>query len=184
MGFRLGRAPDELVVVRCRSHHVEIRLDGEERSDPFTHEQVVVREEDSDPEIEGFEVTAADVHHKGGRTFGYRVEADGRSFAYLPDHRLCEGSELAVGSRRLCEGVDVLVHDAQFTEPERALAEAYGHSTIAEAIGFARDCDVGSLVLFHHSPVRTDGEMERIADDVAAATLPVTVAGEGLTLVV
>ena len=37
-------------------------------------------------EVEGFDVTAFEVAHKGGRTFGYRVQAGTASFAYVPDH--------------------------------------------------------------------------------------------------
>ena len=36
----------------------------------------------------GCTVTAVEVPHKGGRTFGYRIEADGMSLVYLPDHHL------------------------------------------------------------------------------------------------
>ena len=36
--------------------------------------------------IEGLEVTAAEITHKGGRTFGYRISDGERAIAYLPDH--------------------------------------------------------------------------------------------------
>jgi phosphoribosyl 1,2-cyclic phosphodiesterase len=37
-------------------------------------------------QIEGFEILAREIPHKGGRTFGYRV-SDGRStMTYMPDH--------------------------------------------------------------------------------------------------
>ncbi|MEJ7584695.1 MAG: MBL fold metallo-hydrolase, partial [Acidimicrobiales bacterium] len=36
--------------------------------------------------VEGFDVLALDVPHKGGRTFGYRISDGHRSVAYLPDH--------------------------------------------------------------------------------------------------
>ena len=37
--------------------------------------------------------------------------------------------------RDLIHDVDVLLHDAQFVESERALADAYAHSTVDDAIG-------------------------------------------------
>jgi len=37
-------------------------------------------------QLEGFDVLAREIPHKGGRTFGYRVSADGGSVAYLSDH--------------------------------------------------------------------------------------------------
>ena len=39
----------------------------------------------------GFGVTAAEVAHKGGRTYGYRVEDRSGSIAYLPDHSPTQG---------------------------------------------------------------------------------------------
>ena len=36
--------------------------------------------------IEGFEVRAFEVAHKGGRTFGYRVSDGDRAIAHLSDH--------------------------------------------------------------------------------------------------
>lgn len=133
--------------------------------------------EEGDLTVEGFRVTAAEVKHKGGRTFGYRVEREGRSVAYLPDHVAREG--LTPAAADVVRGVDVLLHDAQFLEPERRLADAYGHSTVDDAIALAQAHDVSRLVLFHHSPVRTDDQLDAIAADVASAALPVVVAREG-----
>ena len=92
--------------------------------------------------IEGFEVTAVEINHKGGRTLGYRVASAAGSFAYLPDHAPSRGMAPAV--RNLIEGVDVLLHDAQFTETERRLADDYGHATVEETVALAGEAGVGS----------------------------------------
>lgn len=115
--------------------------------------------------VRGWSVTAAEVDHKGGCTYGYRVDDGTSSFAYIPDHRL--SSALADEVRDLVRGVDVLLHDAQFLESERGLAVAYGHSTVQDTIDFARACDVRRLVLFHHSPTRTDLALDRLRDELA-----------------
>ena len=47
--------------------------------------------EPGERQVGGFRVTAAQVHHKGGRTFGYRVQDGSAAIAYLPDHRLLGG---------------------------------------------------------------------------------------------
>jgi len=81
--------------------------------------------------IEGFTVAAREIPHKGGRTFGYRVSDDTRSFAYLPDHGPTGPDASAAGrvaALELAEGVDLLVHGAPFTSAERALADLYGHA--------------------------------------------------------
>jgi ribonuclease BN (tRNA processing enzyme) len=128
-------------------------------------------------QIGGFTVSAADLAHKGGRTFGYRVEDTSGSIAYLPDHGPIQGCSPEV--RALVAGVDVLLHDAQFVESERAIADAYGHSTIDEAISMAVEGGVGRLVLFHHGPGRTDDELDALGAEVEAP-MPVLVAREGL----
>ncbi|MGH8893482.1 MAG: MBL fold metallo-hydrolase [Actinomycetes bacterium] len=129
--------------------------------------------------IEGFAVTAVDVEHKGGRTFGYRLEDGGGSLAYLPDHAPAAGRSAELLA--MLDGVDVLLHDAQFLERERPVAVDYGHATVEDAVALAVECRVGRLVLFHHSPARSDAALDEIAARAPglAPGLPVTVAREG-----
>jgi ribonuclease BN (tRNA processing enzyme) len=130
-------------------------------------------------DVEGFSVTAVDVEHKGGRTFGYRVDRDGASLVYLPDHAPAAG--LSAELLSVLEGVDVLIHDAQFLEGERPLAVDYGHATVQDAVALAERCGVGTLVLSHHSPSRTDAALDDIAAWApgAATGVRVVVAREG-----
>lgn len=136
---------------------------------------------DGAAEIEGFRVTSSEIQHKGGRTLGYRVEDELGSVAYLPDHAPTYG--VSDETRELIRGVDVLLHDAQFVETERPIAEAYGHATIEETIALATDLNVGTLVLFHHSPVRTDAELDLIGQNLESE-IPVIIAREGMTIAV
>jgi phosphoribosyl 1,2-cyclic phosphodiesterase len=131
--------------------------------------------------VEGFTVTAAPVSHKGGVTYGYRVESGTSSMAYLPDHAPAAG--VSAAALALARGVDVLLHDAQFVESEREIAERYGHATVADAIAFATTAGARSLVLFHHGPARTDDQLDRILDGLERP-LPVGVAREGEDLAV
>ena len=130
-------------------------------------------------EVEGFTVRAVEVVHKGGRTFAHRVERDGASLAYLPDHAPAAGTSPALMD--LLRGVDLLVHDAQFLDGERPLAVDYGHATVEDAVALAVRCGAGALLLFHHSPPRTDEALDVIATRAArlAPGLPVSVAREG-----
>ncbi|MBW3618669.1 MAG: MBL fold metallo-hydrolase [Actinobacteria bacterium] len=136
--------------------------------------------------IEGFEVLAREIPHKGGRTFGYRVSDASGSLAYLSDHHpfgLGPGPDgfgpYHPAARELVDGVDLLLHDAQYTRSEFGARADFGHSTIDYAVGLADVCDVGSLLLFHHDPARTDPELDAIAAAYADATRPVRVAVEG-----
>ena len=132
--------------------------------------------------LEGFEVTAVDIEHKGGRTFGLRVDDDQGSLAYLPDHAPAAG--VSDELRAVLDGVDVLVHDAQFLDGERPVAVDYGHATVQDSIKLAQACRVGTLVLFHHSPARNDDALDEIAAwaQCLATDVQVVMAREGMTL--
>ncbi len=131
--------------------------------------------------IEGVSVTCAEISHKGGRTYGYRLEDGDGSLAYLPDHAPALG--VTAGALDLARDVDVLLHDSQFVESERAVADLYGHATVDDAVAFAMQAGARSLVLFHHGPARTDDRLEQILADLDPP-LPVSLARQGDSLVV
>jgi phosphoribosyl 1,2-cyclic phosphodiesterase len=129
--------------------------------------------------VEGFAVTAFDVAHKGGRSFGYRVQSGDRSFAYVPDHAPAAG--VTDEAMAAMDGVDVLIEDAQFLAHERPRAVDYGHATIDEAITLAEKVNAKSLVLFHHGPHRTDEALDQIRTEFCSTGFA-TVAHEGMVL--
>jgi len=131
--------------------------------------------------VEEFAVTVAAVEHKGGLTHGIRVEADGVSFAYLPDHAPQLGSAAAA---RLGADVDLLLHDGQFLDGENDIADAYGHSTIPHALDFADQCGARRVVLTHHAPGRTDDELDALAKELAGNARPVELARQGTVLTI
>jgi len=125
-------------------------------------------------------VTGHPVAHKGGVTLGVRVELDGASLAYLPDHALT-GGRVGPRTAELVEGVDLLLHDGQFTAAERRTADAYGHATVEAVLRLADEAGVGRLVLTHHAPARTDEQLDALAARHRAtpAGRPVTFARQG-----
>ncbi|MBO0785093.1 MAG: MBL fold metallo-hydrolase [Actinobacteria bacterium] len=140
-------------------------------------------------EAEGFTVEAAEVPHKGGRTFGYRV-SDGRSaMAYLPDHcptALGPGpdgwGEYHPAAMALAAGADVLLHDAFALPEELAAGAAFGHAAVDYAVGLAVAAGARQVTLVHHRPDRTDAGLDRLAARLAAAPVPVIVGAEGTVL--
>lgn len=132
-------------------------------------------------------VRAARVPHPGS-TVGFRVEADGRSVVYLPDHQApLDRTSVPESVVELCEGADVLLHDAQYDEDEFAAKPDWGHSTAAYAARVAAVAGVRRLYLFHHDPSHTDRDVGLLLR--GARRLPeakrlelVTVATEGTTL--
>jgi phosphoribosyl 1,2-cyclic phosphodiesterase len=131
--------------------------------------------------IEGIEVVTSEIAHKGGRTFGHRLNGAGRTLAYLPDHcPSIAGPELLESARELIDGVDVLIHGGPYLDEERETAERFGHAVIADVLDLARTCSVRCLVLVHHAPGRTDAEIADIECRVAGAPVPVVIGREGL----
>ena len=117
--------------------------------------------------IAGFSVTAVAVPHKGGETFGYRVDNGASSCAYIPDHQPNAASAAQRHAMlEMVHGVDVLLHGGQFVESERETADKFGHATVGDAVEIAVRGACGRLVLLHHAPYRTD---EQVADIVASA---------------
>ena len=90
-------------------------------------------------ELAGFRVTAARVAHPGP-TLGFRLESGTSSVAYIPDHEPALGADLAeVGADWIpgCDlalGVDLLLHDAQFTDAEYPERVGWGHSSVTDAV--------------------------------------------------
>lgn len=139
--------------------------------------------DEGEHELETISVRAAEITHKGGRTFGYRLSDTTGSLAYLPDHVASAKGSSRSAAMELVAGVDVLVHDAQFVDSEAQLAHAFGHSTIDEAVSFALEAGVGELVLFHHAPGRTDDAIDEIVTALGRTPVAVTVAVEGREVV-
>ena len=113
-------------------------------------------------------VRAGKVAHQGP-TVGYRIEENGRSLAYLPDHepslggvRLEEQPTDWISGHNVAANVDVLFHDAQYGDDEYPRHVGWGHSCIQDVIAFARRADVGNVVLFHHDPYHTDDQLEAL----------------------
>jgi phosphoribosyl 1,2-cyclic phosphodiesterase len=135
-------------------------------------------------------VTAQLVKHPGP-TVGYRVEENGAALAYLPDHEPALGSDLStveaewISGNALAEGAAVLLHDAQYTQEEYVERVGWGHSSTEDVVTFARRAGSRRLVLFHHDPLHTDEQLERIlarANELrASGDAEVELAREGMT---
>lgn len=119
-------------------------------------------------EINNLKIYANYVCHPGP-TLGYRIEGAKASFAYIPDH------EPALGLRNFSEEpewtsgfeiakeVDLLIHDAQFSDEEYERCIGWGHSSISHAIRFAKLANVKKLLFFHHDPNHSDKQLTQLA---------------------
>jgi phosphoribosyl 1,2-cyclic phosphodiesterase len=117
---------------------------------------------------DGLTLSTALVLHPGP-TVGFRLDTGRSSLAYLPDH---EPALAGIGNRSrdwisgagLASGVDFLLHDAQYLADEYEARVGWGHSSVDDAVAFARAVDARRLVLFHHEPARSDRGLEELQD--------------------
>ena len=95
----------------------------------------------------------------------------GKSVAYCLDTRPC-ASSLA-----LARDVDLLIHEATYTEEFAAEAREYGHSTAAQAARTARDAGARRLLITHFSSRFPD---PTLLLEEARAIFPETILAEDL----
>jgi diguanylate cyclase (GGDEF)-like protein len=101
-------------------------------------------------------------------TIAYRMSSSGTTLAYVTDHEPFAytnstfhhpGDQHHVAFLR---GVDVVIHDAQYSDAEYATRLGWGHSPIEYATDVALAAGVRRLALFHHDPTHDDATMERL----------------------
>lgn len=143
-------------------------------------------------EIDGFKVTAQRVIHPNP-TVGYRVQADGVTMTYIPDHEPALSSRIFlrdgdwISGYDLAKGADLLIHDAQYTGEQYQTRIGIGHSSIEQAIQFAEHAGIKHLVTFHHDPSHDDAMLDQIMKQILSQMQPdikVTPGMEGAEFVV
>lgn len=120
------------------------------------------------------------LNHPGGAV-GYRLEYGGGAVAMIFDHEHGD-PEIDAAVRHFVKKADVMVYDAAFSDAEYLSHAGWGHSTWEQAIKLGEAANVGTTVLFHHLPERTDVELDEILA-LARQRWPSTcVAQEGITI--
>jgi len=127
-----------------------------------------------------------------GPTVGFRIHHQHGVLTYIPDHefalacnvhktkdlRWLSGSELAADA-------DLLLHDAQYTEEEYKTKQGWGHSSMEDALQFARLNEVKQLLLFHHDPMHFDEQLHSIRSQLKekhSSSVAFDMAVEGSTI--
>jgi phosphoribosyl 1,2-cyclic phosphodiesterase len=130
--------------------------------DEFPGKMVMIDTREEDFSIGSAKVMARSIPHSG-ITLGYRIEAEGRTIAYLPDHQApVDRRTISDAALELCDNVDLLLHDGQYTEEEFSTKADWGHSTAAFAVHVAAESGAKRLVLTHHDPSHEDRDLDRI----------------------
>lgn len=119
---------------------------------------------------EGWRIAAKPLNHPGGG-WAFRIEEDnGLSVAYVTDNELDPPGKPQTSYDewvKFLDGVDVLIHDAQYTEADMPLKHGWGHSLVSQVQRLAVDARVQNLVLYHHDPDRTDSQLDQIGQETA-----------------
>jgi phosphoribosyl 1,2-cyclic phosphodiesterase len=125
-----------------------------------------------------FEVQSALVCHPGP-TVGFRITEGDATLSYLSDHEPAFGgidfpNDLEwTSGYELAAGADLLIHDAQYDDAEYAARVGWGHSSLRDALAFARATGVRRIIPFHYDPAHTDAELDgRFAAAEHDAPLP------------
>ena len=118
----------------------------------------------------------------------YRVEVDGAAVVYCSDtapfadyllgrefvtqapsldqplspETEAELAQMRAGVINLARNADLLIYDTQFTKEEYRQRPHWGHSHPDDAIAIAREAKVKRLCLFHHAPLRSDDDNDKI----------------------
>jgi phosphoribosyl 1,2-cyclic phosphodiesterase len=80
----------------------------------------------------------------------------------LPPAIQDELQTMRAGVVALAKDADLLIYDTQFTPEEYRSRPHWGHSRPDDAIEIAREAKVKKLCLFHHAPMRSDDDNDKI----------------------
>ncbi|MFH2011435.1 MAG: MBL fold metallo-hydrolase [Pseudomonadota bacterium] len=104
-------------------------------------------------------------HPNGG--YGFKFIGIDNTFVFLTDNEVRYHHENGLPRKAyldFCDNVDLLFHDAHYTETEYDRTRSWGHSTFKDAVDLAMEAGVKRLGLFHHDPDRSDEEIDRQVD--------------------
>lgn len=132
-------------------------------------------------EISGVEVSACELRHPG-RSYAFAFEGDGWKIVYATDNEIdlaLPDPELPVRDPEaprpippewiaFMKDADLLIADAQYTDEEYPSRVGWGHSRASSAVDLALACGARQLALYHHDPMHTDADVDRMVEQCRA----------------
>ena len=117
-------------------------------------------------EIAGFRVLAKEQNHPG-RSFGYRIEKQGKAIVYSTDSEHKDESSVDLESFvEFFKEADLLIFDAQYTLADSwTVKEDWGHSNNVIGTELAQKAGVKHLCLFHQDPTVKDDALDKLLKD-------------------
>ena len=124
--------------------------------------QIAMNELTPTSSVCGLTISFHPLDHQQTKTYAFRItDSDGHSMAIVTDHE-ARPSMLNDSLVEFLTGVDLLIHDAQFTDLEYQKKSGWGHSTPSQALANATRARVGQCLLTHHDPSRSDAELQTL----------------------
>jgi phosphoribosyl 1,2-cyclic phosphodiesterase len=146
--------------------------------------------------IDGLTVSTCFLNHPGV-TLGFRISSEDGDVVYFSDHEpylrmaitpskyklesgdeLTEEEKIQFASLRdqeyidFCAEADLLIEDSPYTPEEYKKRVGWGHACIDDVVSMAVTARVKRLALFHHEPMHTDEEMDRIVEYCQTRLVP------------
>ena len=122
---------------------------------------------EDDFSIDSVTVTPIPLSHPN-QGFGYKFTENGRSFVFLTDNELTfqhPGGLTFPDYMAFSRGMDLLIHDAEFTEEEYRSTRTWGHTVYTDALQLALEAKVQRFGLFHHNQERSDSALEGLLEN-------------------
>ncbi len=129
---------------------------------------------DSNPHVFGGVKISWEFMQHPGATVGYKIELDGFKIAWVPDNEFLQGytgspegitidHPLVAPYRKqiaFFSDVDVLIHEAQYTNDEYVDKIGWGHSSVSNVCMLAKFARVKRWIITHHDPMHDDNFLE------------------------
>ena len=133
-----------------------------------------------------FSIATKRLNHPNGG-YAYRIENKEGSIGYIVDNELDPPYEKATTWEEwvdFLQGVDIMIHDAQYTQDEMPHKHGWGHSLIEDVVQLAKEAKVGTLILFSHDPARSDEQVDELVRNLRKRTYDfrIIAAREGMCL--
>jgi len=100
-------------------------------------------------------------------TWGLKISEGKKSFAFMTDNELFAQRIKTQLSKfvKFIEGVDILIHDAQYTDDAYQTKIGWGHSTYSQVMRLAIDSHVKHVIFTHHDPFSSDQFIDGVVND-------------------
>lgn len=126
-----------------------------------------------------------------GKGSAYLIKEDQVCLAYITDNELYPPYQKSTDFLdwvSFAAEADLIIHDAQYIQPDMPTKSGWGHSIAEEAVKLAMASRAKRLALYSHDPCRTDQQIDQIVAycqellDIAESQVELIAAAEGMQI--